>query len=118
MSVQKITGLTQQKKSLKPNNEAKNSFLNGISFKGYTKKVTMHNGSQPWTQRDTYGTSGTLYHSGRNATVEAYNIEHPENTTVKRGNDGYIHQDYDSASVHVYYADPGEQITDKIKSDI
>ena len=117
MSVQKITGLTQQRKSLKQNNATKNAFLSGISFKGYTKQVTKSNGSRPWDEIDHYGTSGSLHHSGRNSTVSAYEIEHPENTHVINGNKGYSHQDYDSATVDVYYADPGEKITEKIKDN-
>ena len=117
MSVQKITGLTQQRKNLKQNNVSKNTFLNGISFKGYTKQITKNNGSQPWDEQDYYGTSGSLHHDGRYATVEKYDVEHPENTHIINGNKGYTKQGYDGATIDVYYADPGEKITEKIKDN-
>ena len=116
MSVQKITSLTQQRKSLKQNNTKNNTFLNGISFKGYTKQITKNNGSRPY-DRDSYGTSGSIHYDGYYATVKKRDVEHPKNTHVINGNKGYNQQDYDSATVDVYYADPGEQITKKIKDN-
>ncbi len=129
MSIQKITNAMQSNPANKPvnHNEAagsevkiqrndtslknsdaiKNSFLSGISFKGYTKEISTRNG-----YRDYYGTSGSL---GRLSSISRYDIEHPEATKVTEGKKGYDVQTPDIATVSVYYADPGETITDDIK---
>lgn len=138
MSIQKITSLPSNKmttmktfnqgstnntsNSIQTNEISKNKnevikagFLNGISFKGYTKQITAHNGEQPQPELGYYGTSGSLRYPGRQAYISESDIEHAKNTKISRGYKGYDHQDYDSASVSVYYADAGEKITDEIR---
>lgn len=133
MSIQKITNAMQSNPAKTPvnNNEAagsevkiqrndtslknsdaiKNSFLSGISFKGYTKEISTRNGF-----RDYSGTSGSL---NRLSSVSRYDIkrEHPEVTKVTEGKKGYDVQDYNIATVSVYYADPGETITEEIRQN-
>ncbi|MBQ9245770.1 hypothetical protein IJ182_05845 [bacterium] len=118
MSIQKITGLSLPKKNL--NNNAtndKNSFVSGISFKGYSKVITARNGSQPQHYPDPHGTSGGYDSPGRLSTIDSYNIRHPEKTIVISGNKGYESQSIEQAAAKVYFADAGEAITQKIKDE-
>lgn len=123
MSIQKITNLsnnssvkkqlnkitvsnsgvsaTINETSLKRSEAIKNNFLSGISFKGHTRTVTNR------------GTSGAL--------IDQHMVHTPEHTTVKKGEKGYDSKtgdgNYTISEASVYYADPGEEITDEIKKN-
>lgn len=121
MSIQKITNLsnnssvkkqlnkitvsnsgvsaTTNETSLKRSEAIKNNFLSGISFKGHSEKISI--GSR--------GTSGAL--------IDQHMVHNPEHTTVHKGKGGYDYQNSNGAQASVYYADPGEEITDEIKKN-
>ena len=129
MSVQKIMNLTSKKNSqkksaqmqettnsiesqrndtlLKSSSAIKNNFLAGISFKGYSKQIT-HEG---YTYG--YGTSGALRSEASSITKS--DVHHNEGTIVREGSAGYDTCSYDKKVASVYYADPGEEITDEIR---
>ena len=130
MSIQKIMSLTgkkvNQKKiaksqettnsiqsqrndiSLEDGNALKNNFLAGISFKGYTEQIT-HKG-----EIYGYGTSGALT-SGASSICEN-DVRVDEGTVITDGNCKYDYNSYDLKTASVYYADPGEDVTDEIRN--
>lgn len=90
--------------SEKSSQAIKNSFMSGISFKGFSKQ-------QSKTDYSINATSGAL------VSISASDISRPKYTNVSKGEKGYDTRVDNYASCSVYYADPGETITDDIRKN-
>ena len=90
--------------SEKSSQAIKNSFMSGISFKGFSQL-------QSKTDYSINATSGALVN------ISASDIPHPKYTRVIDGKKSYDSRVGNYASCSVYYADPGEIITDEIKKN-
>lgn len=107
MSIQKITSLSnkiQLKKNFNTqnitqqnNNKALNNTFNNISFKGYS------------SYRTCAGTSGSDFF--QNSRLYQYT----GSNNITYGNAGVTSDHYGVISGNIYFADPGEEITDKIR---
>ena len=99
MAIQRISSVIP---NYGKNFNLKNNNFNHKSFKGYTETQTI---TRPYYM---VGTDKLM-------TVSEKDIKHPDNTYIHYGLKGYNHRTTEEAVVDVYYADPGERITDEIR---